>query len=104
MTATKKTSAAVAKIAGRVLSDADAGVAPFAADIGSAVDASLKDCGLPMNPAAVNRLVDRIGEALAPLFVDLRTLAASALGQTEPGDPVEPKSDFDAGDEELEGN
>jgi hypothetical protein len=76
--AKKQTSASVSKLAARVLSTDN----PLEAHRTAIADA-FRACGLPLSDRAVTALTDRIGDALAPLFADMRTLAASALSQDE---------------------
>lgn len=84
--ARKKTSAAVAKIAGDILATDN----PLEAHK-DAIGEAIRGCGLPLGDRAVSAVVDRIGDALAPFIADVRSLAASALSQDEePSKPVEP--------------
>jgi hypothetical protein len=80
----KQTSDRVSSIAARVM-----GGDFMTPDVQNAVQAAVKDCGLPMNDRASLVLVNRIETALAPLFDDFKTLAASCLSQDET--PAEPK-------------
>lgn len=77
--ARKQTSAAVAAIAGRHI----AGEPLADVQVRIAIGQAIHGTGLPMNERHVDRVIDAIGEALAPLFDDLRTLAASCLAHDE---------------------
>lgn len=76
--ARKQTSAAVSKIAGRVLNEN-----PINADIHATIADAVASCGIPLNDRAVLALTNKIESALEPLVDDLKTLAASALSQDE---------------------
>lgn len=76
--ARKQTSPNVSKIAARVLGTDR----PLTVHRG-AIATAIQECGLPLSQRAIDGFVDRIEHALEPLVADLRTLAASALGQDE---------------------
>lgn len=79
--ASKKTSAAVSKIAGRVMAtDLETEAAER---IRSALIVGLQVAGFPIRDKATGEIVVRVVEALKPTFNDLRSLAGSALTQDE---------------------
>lgn len=83
----KQTSAAASKIAARILATDN----PLELYRGR-IAVAIQECGLPLSERAVNVFVERVNDALEPLFDDLRTLAGSALSQDET-----PKANVEAG-------
>lgn len=74
----KQTSAAVSKIASRILNDG-----LLTADTHAAIADAVQECGVPLNDRAVLALTNRIEAALEPIVEDVRSLAASCLSQDE---------------------
>jgi hypothetical protein len=74
----KQTSAKVASIAGKYAGDAN----PFD-DYSEAVADAIRAAGVPLSDRGVLVVQAKLEAALAPIVDDLRTLAASALGQRE---------------------
>jgi hypothetical protein len=86
--ARKKTSPDVSAIAARILATDNM----LEAHKG-AIAIAIQECGLPLSDKAVTIFVERIESALQPMIGDMRSLAASALGQDEEPAKVNPFTD-----------
>lgn len=75
----KQTSARVSAIAAKYMGDES----PMTAEVQDAIGRAIRECGLPLNDRATLICTNKIEAALAPLIADMRTLAASCLGQDE---------------------
>lgn len=76
----RQTSARVSAIASRVLNDDEP---KLTAEVQAQIATAVRMCGLPINDRAMLALNVNLEAALAPIFADMKTLAASCLSQDE---------------------